>query len=91
MNIGNAVKEIRKRKGISQKDLASKIGISTNALCSIEKEKTFPSNNNIENICNALDIPQSVLLLFSINTEDIPEHKRELAKILLTPLKDNIL
>lgn len=25
------------------------------------------------------------------NTEDIPEHKRELAKILLTPLKDNIL
>lgn len=48
MNIGNAIKEIRKRKGISQKDLAKKIGMSTNNLCSIEKEKSFPSMENIK-------------------------------------------
>ena len=35
MDIGNAVKMLRMKKGISQKDLSSMCGISANALCSI--------------------------------------------------------
>lgn len=91
MNIGNAIKEIRKRKGILQKDLAGKVGISVNALCLIENEKTFPSMANINKICEALGVAQSVLMFFSISEEDIPEHKRELFHTLAEPLKDNIL
>lgn len=91
MNIGNAIKEIRKRKGILQKDLAGKVGISVNALCLIENEKTFPSMSNINKICEALGVAQSVLMFFSISEEDIPEHKRELFHTLAEPLKDNIL
>lgn len=91
MNIGNAIKEIRKRKGILQKDLAGKVGISVNALCLIENEKTFPSMVNINKICEALGVAQSILMFFSISEEDIPEHKRELFHTLAEPLKDNIL
>lgn len=43
MDIGNAVKMLRMKKGISQKDLSSMCGISANALCSIESGNTFPS------------------------------------------------
>lgn len=91
MNIGNAIKEIRKRKGISQKDLAKKIGMSANNLCSIEKEKSFPSMENIKKICSSLEVPESVLLLFSITDEDVPEHKRKVFHYLADPLKNYII
>lgn len=91
MNIGNAIKEIRKRKGISQKDLAKKIGMSTNNLCSIEKEKSFPSMENIKKICGALEVTESILLLFSITEDDIPAHKRELFHCLTDTLKNHII
>ena len=42
MDIGSAVKILRKKKEISQKDLSSMCGISANALCSIESGGTFP-------------------------------------------------
>lgn len=91
MNIGKAIKEIRKRKGIARKDLAARIGISVYALSRIERRKTFQWMNHIDIICDALGVAQSVLMFFSISEEDIPEHKRELFHTLAEPLKDNIL
>lgn len=41
MDIGSAIKSIRTRNKITQKDLAVKCGISANALCSIEKNHRF--------------------------------------------------
>ena len=57
--VGDAIKNLRKRKGISQKDLAQKCGLSSNSLCSIEKNESFPSKDSMEKICKALDIPVS--------------------------------
>ena len=42
MELGSAIKVIRKEKGFTQKELASKCNISTNALCSIENNKKLP-------------------------------------------------
>ena len=67
MNIGNAVKILRKNKRISQKELAKLCDISANALCSIEQGESFPEKNTIIRICKALEIPESYLLLFSIS------------------------
>lgn len=91
MNIGNAIRDIRKRKGISQKELAEKVGLSANALCSIENDKSTPSMKNIKKICSALGVAQSVLMFFSIAEEDIPERKRELFHALANPLKDCLI
>ena len=43
MDIGTAIKTIRKEKGISQKKLAEMVGISVNSLCQIEiSEEDIP-------------------------------------------------
>lgn len=91
MDIGNAVKMLRQRKNISQKELSSMCGISANALCSIESGNTFPSKSTITKICDALDIPASYLLLFSISENDIPENKRILYKTLCESIKEDLI
>ena len=64
MDIGNAIKLLRKRKDISQKELSNLCGISANALCSIESGGTFPSKSTIAKICNALKF-QSLIFYYS--------------------------
>ena len=76
MNVGDAIKSLRKNKGLSQKELAQRSGLSANAMCSIEKNDAFPSRDSIDRICKALDIPTSYLLFFSVTDEDIPAEKR---------------
>jgi XRE family transcriptional regulator, regulator of sulfur utilization len=82
MDIGSAVKSLRKEKGISQKDLALKSGLSVNALCQIEINATFPQKSTIKKICAALQVPVSYLLFFSISEEDVPKEKRLVFKSL---------
>lgn len=76
MNTGDAIKNLRKKKGISQKELAQKCGLSANTLCSIENSESFPSRESIDKICKALDIPVSYLMFFSVTEEDVPAEKR---------------
>ena len=87
MDIGTAIKSIRTRKKITQKDLAAKCGISANALCSIEKNASFPSKETINKICDALEIPVSYLLFFSITEEDVPEEKLGIFNALKEPIQ----
>lgn len=82
MDIGTAIKTLRKEKKMSQKKLAEECSISVNALCQIENNSSFPQKNTIQKICNALKIPTSYLLFFSISEEDVPEEKRETFKTL---------
>ena len=86
MDIGQAIKTFRKKKGVSQKWLAEQSGISANALCSIENDKAFPSKATINSICRALDIPTSWLLFASLTDEDIPEEKLAVFKALQKPM-----
>ena len=76
MNVGEAIKDLRKHKGLSQKELAQKCGLSANALCSIEKNESFPSRESMNKICEALGIPTSYLLFFAVTDEDVPLEKR---------------
>ena len=43
MHIGGKIKDLRKQRGLSQKELASSIGISASFLSDIEKERSNPS------------------------------------------------
>ena len=86
MDIGTAIKKMRLRHGISQKELAFKVGISTNALCSIEKGYSFPKKETITAICDAIGIEKVYFLLMTITEEDVPEKKREVFDALREPL-----
>lgn len=91
MNIGNAVRVLRKKKKLTQKELAIECNISTTALSSIENNDSFPSQNTINAICNALSIPSSYLLLFSVSKEDVPEQKQDVFFTLAKVLKEELL
>jgi transcriptional regulator with XRE-family HTH domain len=86
MNIGEAIREIRKAKGISQKQLAEEACISANALSSIERDEAWPTKTTISLICDALDIPVSCLLFASITEEDVPSERRAVFQALRKPI-----
>ena len=91
MDLGNAIKTLRKQKKITQKQLAELSEISTNALCSIETGQSFPSMATIGKICSSLNVPESYLLLFSITEDDIPDGKKILYRTLCEPLKEELI
>ena len=91
MDIGKAIKLVRKQKGLSQEQLGNKIGLSGNAISQIEIGATFPQKDNIKNICNALDIPVAYLLFFCISDEDLPEKSRAIFNALQQPIKDILI
>ena len=88
MEIGTSIKTIRKRKGLSQKELADKCGISTNALCQIELNNTLPQKSTVKIISEKLEVPISYILYFSLTEEDVPEEKRKLFSTLNNAIKD---
>ncbi len=91
MDIGTAIKLLRKEKGIGQKQLAEMCEISVNALSQIEINASFPQKNTIRKICESLDIPISYLLFFSISEDDVPEDKKIVFNSLNIAIKSVLL
>jgi len=69
MNFGAIISELRKRKGISQGDLANKLSITQTYMSMIERDKRKPSNELLEQISSILNVPVFYILLKSINLE----------------------
>lgn len=55
-NIGNVITEARKKKGISQNDLAKKLFVTRQAISNWENGKAFPDISVIFKLCKILDI-----------------------------------
>ena len=91
MDIGQAIKELRTKRGMTQEQLADSVGMSINAISSRELGKTIPPKATIEKLCRAFGIPVSYMLLAAIDEQDIPEEKRVLYRALLEPLKNELL
>jgi XRE family transcriptional regulator, regulator of sulfur utilization len=76
MNIGQAIKDIRKSKKISQTDLSYTCGITQAYLSQIENNLKSPTLQILNEICEKLETPIVVLFFKALNAEDIPEPKR---------------
>jgi len=57
MTVGEKIKQIRKDKGLTQDDLAKKLGISRAAMGQFEKESSHPRIRTLQKIADALDVP----------------------------------
>ncbi|GIQ57968.1 hypothetical protein Flavo103_11040 [Flavobacterium collinsii] len=90
MDIGNAIKDLRKQRGIKQTDFAVKCGLSQSYLSAIEKGKKEPTLGILKQIANALSIPMPILFFFSLDKEDIAESKRDAFKMLEPLIKSLI-
>ncbi|MEP7168856.1 MAG: helix-turn-helix transcriptional regulator [Bacteroidota bacterium] len=82
MNIGKAIKELRKKKGISQIDFAKSCDITQTSLSLIETGTKRPSPATLKKICLVLEIPEMYLYLLSADESDVPANKKHLFKIL---------
>lgn len=82
MNIGEAIKKLRKEMQLSQKDFAAKCNITQPYLSQIENNKKIPNFNIIEQISKQASIPIPVILFLSIETKDVNEDKKEIYEIL---------
>ena len=62
--IGDKIKEIRKKKKLTQVEVAQKAGIHFNYFARLERGEVNPSIQTIESIANALKVKSGDILFF---------------------------
>jgi XRE family transcriptional regulator, fatty acid utilization regulator len=80
--LGVKLKQFRRSKGLSLKELTAISGVSTSYLNEIESGKKFPKKDKISDLARALKIPTEDLLNFNLGDHMTP---------LITLLKSNFL
>lgn len=63
MNIGRKLQEIRKQRGLSQRELAARAGLTNGTISLIEQNKTSPSVASLKSLLDA--IPMSIAEFFA--------------------------
>lgn len=71
MQLGKAVKEVRKAKHFGQRKLAGLSGLSSNFLSLLEKGNRGVSAENVEKIAKELSVPPSFIYALADDTADI--------------------
>ena len=67
VNVATSLRELREARGISMRTLATKSGLSANALSMIERGKTSPSVSTLYKLADALGV--SITAFFGTETE----------------------
>lgn len=86
--LGDRIREARKKRGLTQRQLADMIGAKHNSISDWENNKNKPDPNTIELLMKALDIDANSLLGWD-NKEDIKSDAKELASEILNNPKIN--
>lgn len=82
MEIGKVISLVLKSKGITQKQLANKIGKTPTSVSQIVSGTYNPSPETLKSIANVLGVPVALLHFLSLNEDDVPAEKRGVYKIL---------
>jgi len=88
MKIGEVISSIIKKKGISQTELAKRIGKSPTALSQIINGVYDPNPETLDKICEVLEVPKAIIHFLTISEKDIPQDKLELYKMLAPSIRD---
>lgn len=71
MNYGRALKLLREKRKLKQKDLAKRAALDASYVSQIENGKRIPGTAAVEAIAKALDVPLYLLMLFASDAEDL--------------------
>lgn len=77
MDIGTTIKGIRKGMNQNQEQFASGVGMTQTNLSSLELNKTSPGQSTLKKIADYSGVAVPLILLNSIEEEDVPAEKRE--------------
>lgn len=85
MNFGESIKKIRKEKGLTQKQLGDKLGISQAAIGQFESNKANPKMETIRKIADALEV--ELWEIVELDQMDIETRIQQIKKMVaqLTP------
>lgn len=90
MDLGLAVRTLRKSKGLTQGNFCEMVGITQSYLSQVENGNKEPSIDVVKKIADALGTPMPVLFWFTLTEEDVDESKVEVFK-LLKPSVDSLV
>jgi transcriptional regulator with XRE-family HTH domain len=71
MNLGKGIIDICNIRGISQKDLAAKTGLSITFHSLLENNLRNPSMETLDKIAEVLKVPVPIIFWFSLTDSDI--------------------
>lgn len=90
MNIGPVIRNMRKEQGLTQSQLAKKVGINQVTLSCIERGKAMPEKQNLKALARALKVRVAMIYMFAIEPQDIPKQNRDYFKEVWPDMKEII-
>jgi transcriptional regulator with XRE-family HTH domain len=91
MKIGEVIVNLRKQKGVKQKDLAVSVGISATYLSLIEHNEQKPSIDVIAKIAGYFDLPVTSLLFMAMNFDDLKNKEQQKYFRAAKPIIDSLI
>ncbi len=88
MNLGYAIKTIRRQLGITQYELAERCNISQTSLSQIENCVKKPSDRTIKKVCHVLEIPESVIYILGMQETDVPSSRKSVYDLLFPSIRN---
>lgn len=89
--LGESIMQVRKMRKMSQADLASQIRCSKYYLSKIEKGRIYPSNDFINRIGIALEIPTAILFIKALKEEMLENDKAKNRFNILMPTINSLI
>ncbi len=71
MNVGSAIRLCRKRRGVSQADVATRAECSVSYLSMLENNKRDPTLSMVTKIADALCVPVGALFVMASEDKDL--------------------
>ena len=75
MKFGDKLIALRKKKGLSQEELAEKLGVSRQSVSKWESNNTYPETDKIVQICNIFECTMDDLINDNITDVESIERK----------------
>jgi transcriptional regulator with XRE-family HTH domain len=76
-NVGEIARQARLRAGLTQADVAERVGLATEVYGRLERGRMLPSVPSLRRLCIALRMPSDTLL--GLNTGEVPTWAAEAA------------
>jgi transcriptional regulator with XRE-family HTH domain len=91
MNYGRALKRLREKRNLKQKDLAERSGLDAGYISQIESGKRVPSTLAIESMAKAFGVPVYLLTFFASDADDLQGISEDAARELEIRLLDLVM
>src|SRR5580692_10785379 len=91
MNIGEAIKTLRKTNAVKQKDLAAAVAVSATHLSLVESGEQKPSVDLIDRIANHFGIPVSAIVYMALDMDKLENEEQQKYFEAAKPIIDKLM